>query len=60
MNFLTRALSALLCAFLLAPSIADAGFRIQSGRLVDNNGQAFVMRGVAYVITRYRPSTARR
>ncbi len=51
MKFLTRALSALLCAFLLAPSITEAGFRIQSGRLVDNNGQAFVMRGVAYPFT---------
>ena len=51
MKFLTRALSALLCAFLLAPSIAEAGFRIQSGRLVDNNGTPFVMRGVAYPFT---------
>jgi mannan endo-1,4-beta-mannosidase len=35
----------------LLPLAASAGFSISNGRLVDNNGQAFVMRGVSYPFT---------
>ncbi|HEU5133711.1 MAG TPA: cellulase family glycosylhydrolase [Steroidobacteraceae bacterium] len=48
---MTYALVALLCAFFLVPTSAEAGFRIQNGRLVDNNGTPFVMRGVSYPFT---------
>ncbi len=41
-------LGALLSALLLIPATASAGFTIQNGRLVDNNRQPFVMRGVNY------------
>ncbi len=50
-NWISGALCALLGSLLLTPSTATAGFRIQGGRLVDNNGQAFVMRGVSYPFT---------
>ena len=33
------------------PTAANGGFRIQGGRLVDDNGQSFVMRGVSYPFT---------
>lgn len=40
-----------LLAFVLAPSVSMAGFSIQNGQLVDNNGVAFVMRGINYPYT---------
>jgi hypothetical protein len=39
---------ALIGAAVLLPLTASAGFIIQNGRLVDNNRQPFVMRGVNY------------
>jgi mannan endo-1,4-beta-mannosidase len=41
-------LNAFSAALLLVPLAASAGFKVQNGRLVDNNGTAFVMRGVNY------------
>jgi len=40
-----------LLAFVLAPAVSLAGFSIQNGQLVDNNGVAFVMRGINYPYT---------
>jgi hypothetical protein len=36
----------LFLSLLLAPGLSFAGFSIQSGQLVDNNGVPFVMRGI--------------
>ena len=38
-------------AMLLVPGISSAGFSIQGGQLVDNNGVPFVMRGINYPYT---------
>lgn len=43
-----RFIGALIGALILLPPTASAGFMIQNGRLVDNNRQPFVMRGVNY------------
>src|SRR5688572_27022840 len=41
----------LLLSLLLAPGLSFAGFSIQSGQLVDNNGVPFIMRGINYPYT---------
>lgn len=41
----------LAAAVLLAPAASNAGFFIQNGRLMDDNGVAFVMRGINYPYT---------
>jgi mannan endo-1,4-beta-mannosidase len=41
----------LLLALVLAPAVSMAGFSIQNGQLMDNNGVPFVMRGVNYPYT---------
>jgi mannan endo-1,4-beta-mannosidase len=41
----------ILIAFALLPAIGHAGFFIQNGQLLDNNGTPFVMRGVNYPYT---------
>ncbi len=41
----------LLLAFVLTPAVSMAGFSIQSGQLVDDNGVPFVMRGINYPYT---------
>jgi mannan endo-1,4-beta-mannosidase len=41
----------LLLALVLAPAVSMAGFSIQNGQLVDNNGMPFVMRGINYPYT---------
>ncbi len=52
MKSLLRSLARLvLLALLLAPAVSMAGFSIQSGQLVDNNGVPFVMRGINYPYT---------
>jgi mannan endo-1,4-beta-mannosidase len=38
----------LVCALLLIPATSEAGFFVQNGRLLDDNGTPFVMRGVNY------------
>jgi mannan endo-1,4-beta-mannosidase len=43
----------LAAAMLLAPLTSNAGFFIQSGRLMDDNGVPFVMRGINYPYTWY-------
>lgn len=43
-----------LLALLLAPAVSMAGFSIQSGQLVDNNGVPFIMRGINYPYTWYQ------
>jgi len=40
-----------LLSFVLAPAVSMAGFSIQNGQLVDNNGVPFVMRGINYPYT---------
>jgi mannan endo-1,4-beta-mannosidase len=45
------AFGTLLLILSLAAAPAEAGFRIQNGRLVDNNGTPFVMRGINYPFT---------
>jgi mannan endo-1,4-beta-mannosidase len=47
-QFLARLL---LLALVLAPAVSMAGFSIQNGQLMDNNGVPFVMRGVNYPYT---------
>jgi len=44
----------LFVSLLLLPPISFAGFSIQSGQLVDNNGVPFVMRGINYPYTWYQ------
>lgn len=44
----------LFLALLLAPGLSFAGFSIQSGQLVDNNGVPFIMRGINYPYTWYQ------
>lgn len=44
----------LFVSLLLAPGLSFAGFSIQSGQLVDNNGVPFVMRGINYPYTWYQ------
>jgi mannan endo-1,4-beta-mannosidase len=44
----------LFLSLLLAPGLSFAGFSIQSGQLVDNNGVPFVMRGINYPYTWYQ------
>src|SRR5688572_16608044 len=44
----------LLLSLLLAPGLSFAGFSIQSGQLVDNNGVPFIMRGINYPYTWYQ------
>ncbi len=41
----------LLLSMLLAPGIGMAGFSIQGGQLVDDNGVPFIMRGINYPYT---------
>jgi len=41
----------LLLALALTPAVSMAGFSIQNGQLVDNNGVPFVMRGINYPYT---------
>lgn len=49
MRMSIRNLLCILAAILsLLPLAASAGFRVENGRLLDNNGNAFVMRGVNY------------
>src|SRR5690242_6428823 len=40
--------AAILCTLLLLPAASFAGFFISNGKLVDNNGTPFVMRGINY------------
>lgn len=40
-----------LLSLLLVPGLSLAGFSIQSGQLVDNNGVPFIMRGINYPYT---------
>jgi mannan endo-1,4-beta-mannosidase len=40
-----------LLALVLAPAVSMAGFSIQNGQLLDNNGVPFVMRGINYPYT---------
>ena len=44
----------LLVSLLLAPGLSFAGFSIQSGQLVDDNGVPFIMRGINYPYTWYQ------
>ncbi|GFE84179.1 hypothetical protein GCM10011487_61790 [Steroidobacter agaridevorans] len=44
----------LFLSLLLAPGLSFAGFSIQSGQLVDNNGVPFIMRGINYPYTWYQ------
>jgi mannan endo-1,4-beta-mannosidase len=50
MSNVLRALrrAAILCTLLLLPAASFAGFFISNGKLVDNNGTPFVMRGINY------------
>lgn len=41
----------MLLSFLLAPAASMAGFSIQNGQLLDDNGVPFVMRGINYPYT---------
>ena len=43
----------ILLALALLPAIGHAGFFIQNGQLLDDNGVPFVMRGTAYPYTWY-------
>lgn len=52
-KFLQRVLSLMLVAAFLAPVVSHAGFFIQSGRLMDDNGTPFVMRGINYPFAWY-------
>ncbi len=56
MSNLHRALSRafILIALALLPAISQAGFFIQNGQLLDDNGVPFVMRGTAYPYTWYQ------
>jgi mannan endo-1,4-beta-mannosidase len=55
MSNLHRALSRafVLLALALLPAVGHAGFFIQNGQLLDDNGVPFVMRGAAYPYTWY-------
>jgi mannan endo-1,4-beta-mannosidase len=55
MNSFWRALrrASLLLSFAFLPALSHAGFFIQNGQLLDDNGVPFVMRGVAYPYTWY-------
>jgi mannan endo-1,4-beta-mannosidase len=43
----------LIAALLIAPTTSNAGFFIQNGRLMDDNGVPFVMRGINYPFAWY-------
>lgn len=43
----------LIAALLIAPATSNAGFFIQNGRLMDDNGVPFVMRGINYPFAWY-------
>src|SRR5688572_22952404 len=47
-KLLQRVLSVLILAACLIPAVSQAGFFIQNGRLMDDNGNPFVMRGINY------------
>jgi len=53
MSNVLRALrrAAILCTLLLLPVASFAGFFVQNGQLLDNNGTPFIMRGVNYPYT---------
>jgi mannan endo-1,4-beta-mannosidase len=53
MSNVLRALrrAAILCTLLLLPVAGFAGFFVQNGQLLDNNGTPFIMRGVNYPYT---------
>jgi mannan endo-1,4-beta-mannosidase len=55
MNSFWRALrrASFLLSFAFLPALSHAGFFIQNGQLLDDNGVPFVMRGVAYPYTWY-------
>jgi len=55
MSNVLRALrrAAILCTLLLLPAASFAGFFISNGKLVDNNGTPFIMRGINYPYTWY-------
>lgn len=48
-----RVFGLLVLALLIAPAISHAGFFIQNGRLMDDNGVPFVMRGINYPFAWY-------
>ena len=50
---LGTALAGLLTPLLLQPAQAAAGFTVSGGRILDANGNAFVMRGVNHAHTWY-------
>ena len=53
MSTVLRALrrATILCTLLLLPVASFAGFFVQNGQLLDNNGTPFIMRGVNYPYT---------